>query len=128
MITLAQLWLPILLSAVGIFIVSSLIHMVFKWHNSDYKGFSNEDAVRATMRAGNPPDGMYVIPYCKAHKELANPADAPAMMSVADSSASSVLPKVREAGTNASIVSIAMSQWSMARWQATRMSLAVVFG
>jgi hypothetical protein len=73
MISLAQLWLPVLLSAVAIFIVSSLVHMVFKWHNSDYKGLANEDAVRATMRAGNPVDGMYVIPYCKDHKELNNP-------------------------------------------------------
>ena len=29
-----QLWLPILLSAVFVFLASSVIHMALKWHNS----------------------------------------------------------------------------------------------
>ena len=61
--TLLSLWLPILLSAVVVFVISSLVHMVFKWHASDYKGFANEDAVRAAIRAGNPAPGQYVVPY-----------------------------------------------------------------
>ena len=50
---LAQQWMPIILSAVAVFAASSLIHMVLKWHNSDYRKLANEDDVRAAIRAGN---------------------------------------------------------------------------
>lgn len=69
---LIELWLPILLTAVFIFIASSLIHMVFKWHNPEYKGFKNEDAVRAAIRAESPAPGMYVLPYCTDMKQMAS--------------------------------------------------------
>jgi len=65
-----QLWLPILLTAVFIFIASSLIHMVFKWHNRDYGKLGNEDEVRAAIRAGNPSPGLYVFPHCMDMKEM----------------------------------------------------------
>jgi len=64
MATLISLWLPILLSAVVVFVVSSLIHMVFKWHASDYRGFGNEEEVRASVRAKQPSPGLYAVPYC----------------------------------------------------------------
>jgi len=67
------LWLPIVVAAVGVFVASSLIHMVFKWHNSDYRGFPNEDEVRAAMRAGSPAPGQYVLPYCADMKQMASP-------------------------------------------------------
>ena len=68
---LLSLWLPILLSAVVVFIISSLIHMVFKWHAPEYKGFANEDTVRAAINAGKPSPGQYVLPYCTDMKDLA---------------------------------------------------------
>ena len=49
MVSLGSLWLPVLLSAVLVFIVSALVHMVLKYHNSDYKRLPNEDAVRVTQ-------------------------------------------------------------------------------
>lgn len=70
---LAQLWIPILVSAVLVFFASSLIHMVLKWHNSDYNKFPNEDAVRAAIRAGNPAPKQYVIPYCADMKAMGTP-------------------------------------------------------
>ena len=73
MISLAQLWMPIVLSAVLVFVVSSLIHMVFKWHNSDYRKLTNEDEVRAAIRASNPAPGQYMIPYCGDPKEMGKP-------------------------------------------------------
>jgi hypothetical protein len=69
---LIALWLPILLSAVVVFIISSLIHMVIRWHAPDYRAFSNEDAVREVIRAGNPAPGQYVVPHCKDMKEFAS--------------------------------------------------------
>jgi hypothetical protein len=67
---LFSLWLPILLSAVVVFVISSLIHMVIKWHASDYHGFTNEDAVRDAIRAGHPAPGQYFVPYCADMKEM----------------------------------------------------------
>jgi predicted transcriptional regulator len=61
---LTILWLPILASTIGIFVASSILHMVFKWHMSDYKKFANEDDVRTAVRAGNTEGGMYVVPSC----------------------------------------------------------------
>jgi hypothetical protein len=69
---LLLLWLPILVAAVSVFVASSLIHMVFKWHNSDYQKLSNEDAVLATIRAGSPVPGQYVLPHCADMKDLQN--------------------------------------------------------
>ena len=74
MTTLLALWLPILLSAVVVFVLSSLIHMVVQWHASDYRGFSNEAAVRAAILAGNPTPGRYVIPFCREMKEMGSEA------------------------------------------------------
>jgi hypothetical protein len=72
--TLLPLWLPILSSAVIVFVISSLIHMVIKWHASDYSGFANEDAVRAAIRAGNPAPGRYVVPFCTEMKDMGSEA------------------------------------------------------
>ena len=65
MLPLTQLWLPIVLSAVGVFVASSVVHMVLKfWHSPDYHGFANEDEIRAAVHKGGPAPGMYVIPHC----------------------------------------------------------------
>jgi hypothetical protein len=73
MVTLGSLLVPIVLSAVLVFIASSIIHMVLKYHNKDYSPLPNEDAVRAAIRAGNPPPGQYVIPYCPDMKAMERP-------------------------------------------------------
>lgn len=70
---IAELWLPIVVSAAGVFVASSLIHMVFKWHNSDYLKLANEDDVRAAIRAASPPPGQYAIPYCSDFKQMGTP-------------------------------------------------------
>lgn len=71
---LLALWSPILLSAVVVFVISSLIHMVLKWHAADYNGFANEDAVRAAIRAGCSKPGRYVLPHCSDMKEMGSEA------------------------------------------------------
>lgn len=73
MISLAQLWIPILVSAVGVFIASSLIHMVFKWHNSDYLKLPNEDAVRAAIGKPGPAPGQYLLVHCPDMKGMQKP-------------------------------------------------------
>ncbi|HET8622966.1 MAG TPA: hypothetical protein VFM14_05345 [Gemmatimonadales bacterium] len=73
MVSLGSLLLPILLSAVLVFVTSSLVHMVFRYHARDYTRLPNEDAVRAAMRAGNPAPAQYIIPYASSMKEAATP-------------------------------------------------------
>lgn len=69
MVTLAQLWLPVLLSAVGTFIASSILHMVLRfWHSPDYRALPNEDEARTALRKGGAVPGMYIIPYCPPEK------------------------------------------------------------
>jgi hypothetical protein len=73
MVSLASLWLPIVLSAVIVFIGSSILHMVLKYHRSDYSQLPDEDKARATFRAMNLKPGLYVMPYCLPN-EMKTPA------------------------------------------------------
>jgi hypothetical protein len=73
MVTLAQLWIAILGSAVAVFVLSSLVHMVFKWHNADYRSFANEGEVRAAIQKSKPAPGQYVLPYCPDPKLMQSP-------------------------------------------------------
>ena len=72
-VSLAHLWIPILLSAVCVFAASSLIHMVVKWHASEYRPLSNEDDVRAAIRKGSAGPGQYVLPHCGDMKDMDKP-------------------------------------------------------
>lgn len=73
MVTLGSLWLPILLSAVLVFITSSIVHMLLGYHNRDYTMLPNEDAVRAAIRSGNPEPRQYIIPYAGGMKAMETP-------------------------------------------------------
>ncbi|HEX5387311.1 MAG TPA: hypothetical protein VFW66_11455 [Gemmatimonadales bacterium] len=73
MVTLGALWLPIVLSAVLVFVVSSVVHMVLKYHASDYTQLPNEDAVRAAIQSGKPRPAQYIIPYVADLKLLEKP-------------------------------------------------------
>jgi hypothetical protein len=70
---LTALWLPILLSAVGVFVLSSLIHMLTHWHESDYPLVPNQDKVMDTMRSLNIPPGDYFIPRPASRAEMRSP-------------------------------------------------------
>lgn len=73
---LTQLWLPILLSAVLVFVASSILHMVLKYHNVDYRKLPNEDEVRAAINAGRPAPGQYIIPYMIGADDFKAPGTA----------------------------------------------------
>ena len=71
---LTQLWLPIVVSAVLVFIASSVLHMVLTaWHKSDYRQLPNEDVVRAALRAANAAPAQYMTPWCDGMKDLKTP-------------------------------------------------------
>lgn len=70
---LATLWAPILLSAVLVFVVSSLIHMVFKYHANDYRKLTDQDAVQQALRPFNIPPGDYMLPRADSMKCMKDP-------------------------------------------------------
>jgi hypothetical protein len=69
MVTIASLWLPILLSAAAVFILSSIIHMFLGYHNSDFSRVPNEDEAMDALRKVNIPPGDYVLPHASTSKE-----------------------------------------------------------
>jgi hypothetical protein len=64
MISLTALWLPILLSAVIVFVASSIMHMVLPYHKSDYRQLPEEERVTDALRSsGAGPGRVYFFPY-----------------------------------------------------------------
>ena len=70
---LASLWLPILLSAVLVFVVSSIIHMVLPWHKSDYPKMVSEDKVMDALRPLAIPPGDYMVPRPATRSDMRSP-------------------------------------------------------
>lgn len=73
MVPLTALWLPILLSAVIVFVASSIMHMVLPYHRSDYRQLPDEDKALATLRAAGLTRGLYNFPFC-THQNMKSPA------------------------------------------------------
>lgn len=73
MVPLTSLWLPILIAAVLVFVVSSIIHMVLGYHAADWKRLASEDAVQDALRPFNIPPGDYAIPCPRSSKEMNSP-------------------------------------------------------
>ncbi len=67
MTALYALWLPILLSAVIVFVVSSLIHTVLPWHKNDYRKIPNEDKVMGGVASVGDPAGRLHDPAPVEH-------------------------------------------------------------
>jgi hypothetical protein len=76
MTSLSALWLPILLSAVIVFVVSSVIHTVLPWHKTDYARVPQEDALMDALRPLAIPPGDYMVPRPANMEELRSPAFA----------------------------------------------------
>lgn len=72
MVSLAALWLPILLAAVIIFIASSVLHMVLPYHKNDYSKLPDEEKTLAALRGLNLGRGLYIFPYC-THDKMNTP-------------------------------------------------------
>jgi hypothetical protein len=67
------LWLPTLVSAVAVFILSSIVHMVVPWHKNDYMSFPDEAAMLDTLRAHNLKPGEYLAPRPTSRGDMASP-------------------------------------------------------
>ncbi|HWG35687.1 MAG TPA: hypothetical protein VN650_16090 [Gemmatimonadaceae bacterium] len=96
---LFALWLPILLSAVIVFIASALIHTVLPWHKGDYRSVANEEQVSAALRQFAIPPGDYILPRPASGADLKSPE---------------FLERVRQ-GPNIVMTVLPNAQWSMGR-------------
>jgi len=66
----AALWLPILVSAVVVFILSALINMLTPWHAADYRKLPNEDAIADALRQYAIPPGDYMLPRASGMADM----------------------------------------------------------
>lgn len=74
MVALTSLWMPVLVSAVLVFLASSVIHMALGYHNSDYGPLPREDDVIAALRPMQIPPGDYFLPYAGGMERMKDPA------------------------------------------------------
>jgi len=72
MVSLSALWLPIVLSAVIVFVASSVMHMVLPYHKNDYQKLPDEDKVLPVLRAAGLKRGLYIFPFT-THKDMKSP-------------------------------------------------------
>jgi len=73
MTVMTMLWLPILLSAVIVFVASSIIHMVSPWHKGDYRRVPDEDRLRAAVGPLDIPPGDYIVPRPDVRADMGTP-------------------------------------------------------
>jgi hypothetical protein len=74
MVSIMDLWLPILVSAVFVFLASSILHMVLRYHRSDYSGMPGEDNIMAAMRKEGVARGEYFMPHGEDMAAMKDPA------------------------------------------------------
>jgi len=76
MVSLTSLWLPILASAVGVFFVSFITHMVLPYHRSDVLKLSGakEDEMLEALRRISVPPGDYAVPNAGSPAGMKDPA------------------------------------------------------
>jgi hypothetical protein len=74
MVPVTTLLVPILVSAVFVFIASSVIHMVLPFHKNDLKRLPREDDVLDALRAFNLPPADYGAPMPASIGDMKRPA------------------------------------------------------
>ena len=73
MVPLMSLGVPILLSAVLVFVVSSIIHMALPYHRGDVRKLPAEDDVMEALRRFNIPPGDYMVPRAGSSAAMKSP-------------------------------------------------------
>lgn len=70
MVALTSLLLPLILSALFVFIASSVIHMFLGYHANDFAPMPNEEVARAALRVA---PGDYAVPYAGSMAAMKTP-------------------------------------------------------
>ena len=79
MVGLSALWMPIVVSAVFVFIALLIIHAMLGWHKGDMTAVPGEATVLATLRGLNVRPGDYRFPYSNSTAEMQGPEFAEKM-------------------------------------------------
>ena len=70
MVEISQLWLPVVVSSVVVFLVSALAWMVIGHHNKDIKTLENEKSLTDHLTQLNIPPGTYMWPGCGKGEDM----------------------------------------------------------
>ena len=74
MVPVMSLWAPILLSAVLVFVASSILHMVLPYHRSDFGKVPAEDELMESLRKLGIQPGNYMMPHAGSPGAMKDPA------------------------------------------------------
>ncbi len=67
------IWIPIVLSAVAVFVASFIVWTLLPHHKADWSGIPGQDQIQKLMRDHNVGPGQYAIPYAPDPKDLQDP-------------------------------------------------------
>src|SRR6266566_9427606 len=70
MVGLSALWIPIVVSAVFVFIALAIIHGMLGWHKGDMAAVPSEAKVMEMLRGLNVQPGDYRFPYSNSVDEM----------------------------------------------------------
>jgi hypothetical protein len=73
MVPVMSLWIPIFVSAVIVFVVSSIIHMLLPYHKSDFRKVAEEDRLLEALRGLKIPPGDYLAPRPESPAAMKQP-------------------------------------------------------
>jgi hypothetical protein len=73
MVPVMSLGIPILVSAVIVFVASSIIHMVLPFHRNDLQKLAKENEVMDVLRRFNIPPGDYLVPHAGSPAGMKKP-------------------------------------------------------
>ena len=75
-VSIPELWQPVLLSTVLVWIASALIWMVLPHHKKDFKALPDEEAARQALQGPSLTPGLYNIPHMESWDAAKDPAEA----------------------------------------------------
>ena len=74
MVPLGSLWLPIVVSAVLVFVASSVIHMVLGYHRTDMRPVPDEEGTQEALRRLGIGPGDFAVPCPTPSQDIKSPA------------------------------------------------------
>lgn len=69
-----SLWIPVLVSTVVVFVLSSVMHAVLKYHKNDFGKLPDEDALAQAVAKQGAAPGQYMVPHCGDGASFKDPA------------------------------------------------------
>ena len=73
MVPVLALTVPILVSAVVVFLASFVVHTVLTYHAGDYRKLPSQDEVQDALRRFDIPPGDYMLPRPDSMKDMGSP-------------------------------------------------------